>query len=72
MEVPLLPENEARLAEIAAKKGINANELAQEVLTRFLEDDSNFTAAVNAGLAAADRGQLIDHDDVVRNLRDNV
>lgn len=72
MEVHLLPEKEARLAEIAAVKGINANELAQEVLTRYLEDDTHFIAAVNAGLATADRGQLIDHDEVARNLTDTL
>jgi hypothetical protein len=59
IEVLLFPENEARLAEIAATNAINADLLAQEVFTRYLEDGSNFSAAVNAGLAAPDRGQLI-------------
>jgi predicted transcriptional regulator len=64
MEVPLQPEKEAQLAQIAAQKGLKTNELAQQVLSRYLEDDTRFIEAVNLGLAAADRGEFVEHDDV--------
>jgi len=64
MDVPLQPEKEAQLAQIAAKKGLKTNELVQQVLSRYLEDDTRFIEAVNLGLAAADRGEFVEHDEV--------
>lgn len=55
MEVPLQPEKEAQLEEIAAQRGLKADELAQQVLSRYLEDDTRFIEAVNLGLDAAER-----------------
>ncbi len=64
MEVPLQPEKEAQLAQIAAQRGVKTGELAQQVLSRYLEDDSRFIEAVNLGLAAAERGVFVEHDEV--------
>jgi predicted transcriptional regulator len=64
MEVRLQPEKEAQLAEIAAQRGLKIDELAQQVLSRYLEDDTRFIDAVNLGIAAADRGDLVEHDEV--------
>jgi predicted transcriptional regulator len=64
MEVRLQPEKEAQLAQIAARRGLKTDELAQQVLSRYLEDDIRFIEAVNVGLAAADRGEFVDHDEV--------
>ncbi len=64
MEVRLQPAKEAQFAEIAARRGLKPDELAQQVLARYLEDDSRFIEAVNLGLAAADRGDFVEHDDV--------
>ena len=64
MEVRLQPEKEAQLAQIAAQRGLKTDELAQQVLSRYLEDDTRFIEAVNLGLAAADRGKFVDHDEV--------
>jgi predicted transcriptional regulator len=64
MEVRLQPAKEAQFAEIAAKGGLKPDELAQQVLSRYLEDDSRFIEAVNLGLAAADRGDFVEHDEV--------
>ncbi len=59
MDVPLQPEKEARLAEIAAQRGLKADELAQQVLSSYPEDDTRFVEAVNLGLAAAERGEFV-------------
>ena len=64
MDIPLQPEKEARLAQIAAQRGLKADELAQLVLSQYLEDDTRFIAAVNLGLAAAERGEFVEHDEV--------
>ena len=64
MELRLEPEKEAQLAQIAARRGLKTDELAQQVLSRDLEDDTRFIQAVNLGLAAADRGEFVEHDEV--------
>jgi predicted transcriptional regulator len=64
MEIRLQPEKEAQLAQIAAQRGLKTDELAQQVLSRYLEDDTRFIEAVNVGLAAADRGEFVEHDEV--------
>jgi predicted transcriptional regulator len=69
MEVPLQPEKEAQLAEIAAQRGLRTDELAQQVLSHYLEDDSRFIQAVNIGLAAAERGDFVEHEEVGKKLK---
>jgi predicted transcriptional regulator len=69
MDVRLQPDKEAQLAEIAAQRGLKIDELAQQVLTRYLEDDTHFIEAVNLGLAAADRGEFVEHSEVGAKLQ---
>ncbi len=69
MGVRLQPEKEAQLAQIAAQRGLDPDELAQQVLTRYLEDDRHFVEAVNLGLAAADRGDFVEHEEVGKKLK---
>jgi predicted transcriptional regulator len=69
MEIRLQPEKEAQLAQIAAQRGLNTDELAQQVLSRYLEDDTRFIEAVNLGLAAADRGDFVEHEEVGKKLK---
>ena len=69
MEVRLQPDKEAQLAKIAAKRGLKTDELAEQVLSRYLEDDKRFIEAVNIGLAAADRGDFVEHDDVGARIK---
>ncbi len=64
MEVRLQPEKEAQLAQIATQRGLKTDELAQQILSRYLEDDSHFIEAVNLGLGAADRGEFVEHSEV--------
>ncbi len=61
MEIRLHPEKEAQLAQIAAQRGPKTDELAQQVLSHYLEDDTRFIEAVNIGLAAAQRGDFVEH-----------
>ncbi len=69
MEVHLHPEKEAQLAQIAAQKGLKTDELANQVLSRYLEDDAHFIEKVNAGIAAAEHGNFVDHQTVGDTLK---
>ena len=72
MEVRLKPETESRLNELAAKTGRPADELVEDsmagYLDRYLEQEARFTEAVQKGIASADRGDLLDHDEVVARI----
>jgi predicted transcriptional regulator len=70
MDVPLQPEKEEQLAHIAARRGLKTGELAQQVLSSYLEDDKRFVEAVNLGLAAADRGDFVEHEEVGKKLKE--
>jgi predicted transcriptional regulator len=68
MEVQLPPEKEARLKHFATRTGREAEELIVEAVDRMLEYDARFIEAVEEGRAAARRGELLEHDDVVNRI----
>jgi len=64
MEVHFTPEQEARLSEIATHTGKNAEQLVRDAAMRLLEDDARFRAAVRKGIEQADRGELIEEQEM--------
>ena len=64
MEVHLNPDMEAKLARLAAEQGRNTEALVQEAIARFVDYDEWFIREVEKGLASADRGELLTHEDV--------
>ena len=64
MEVRFTSEQEARLGQIATKAGTDAEGLVRDVVTRYLDDESRFLAAVEKGLAAAERGEFIEEKEM--------
>jgi predicted transcriptional regulator len=68
MQVQLTPEDETRLAELAARDGRTTSDLVQEAVKRYIEDDAEFIAAVIKGLASLDRGEFISHEEVGRRI----
>jgi predicted transcriptional regulator len=64
MEVHFTPEQEARLTEIAVKAGTDPERLVKEVLVRYLDDETQFLAAVEKGIAAAKRGEFIEEKEM--------
>jgi predicted transcriptional regulator len=60
MQVQLTPEEETRLAELAARDGRTTGHL--------IEDDAKFIAAVIKGLASPDRGEFISHEEVGKRI----
>lgn len=68
MEVHFAPDVESRLQEVAYANGKDAEQLVKDTVARMLERQALFVAGVNKGLAQADRGDLVDHDDVANRI----
>jgi predicted transcriptional regulator len=64
MEVNLTPELQAKLGRLAAEHGRDVQALAHEAIERFVDHDEWFLREVEKGLAAADRGEFIEHEDL--------
>jgi predicted transcriptional regulator len=60
MEVHFIPEQEAQLAQIAVQSGTDTERLVTNVVARFLDEEARFLAAIEKGLAAAERGEFIE------------
>jgi predicted transcriptional regulator len=56
---------EAQLPQIGSRIGKDAAQVVKDAASRMLQDQASFVEAVEKGLAANDRGKLIDHDEVV-------
>src|SRR6204780_2816249 len=69
MEVPFTPEQQARLAQIATKAGTAPERLVTSVVARYLEEEARFLAAMEKGLAAAERGEFIDEEEMDARLQ---
>ena len=68
MEVHLPPDIEKRLQEVALANGKDPEQLVKDTVARMLENQARFIAGVEKGIAAAERGELIDHEDVVKRI----
>ena len=68
MEVHFTPEQEAQLSQIATKAGTDAERLVKDAALRLLQEDARFRAAVREGIAQADRGELIEEEEMDARL----
>jgi predicted transcriptional regulator len=64
MEVHLSPDQLTQLAQLASEKGRAADALAQEAISRYLEEEARFVAAVKVGEAQLARGEHLTHEEV--------
>jgi predicted transcriptional regulator len=64
MEVQLNPEQEAQLSRMAAQAGRDVDELAREAVDRYIAEEAHFAAAVQEGIAEADRGEFLTSSEV--------
>jgi predicted transcriptional regulator len=62
MEVHLTPEQESRLAEIAAHEGKDKGQLVREAILSVLDRDADLLAILEKGLSQADRGEFIEEE----------
>ncbi len=64
MEVQFTPDLQAKLTRMSEQQGRNSTALIIEAVERLVSYDAWFTSEVEKGLAAADRGELTDHQAV--------
>jgi predicted transcriptional regulator len=69
MELHLTGELEAKLTHSAAKQGRKPDELVQDVLTRYLEEEARFIEAVKLGEDALERGEYLTHEQAGERLQ---
>jgi len=68
MEVHFTPELEAKLTQCAAEQGRNPNDLVQEVVSRYFDEESRFIEAVRRGEEELERGEYLTHEQVGERL----
>jgi len=68
MEVNLTPELQAKLDEVAAQQGRDAQSLVQEAVQRLVDYDQWFVREVEKGLAQIERGEVLEHEEVCVRL----
>lgn len=68
MEVHLSPDLQAKLAQLASEQGRDSEALVVEAVQRMVTYDEWFIREVEKGIAAADRGEFVDHDEVKRRI----
>ena len=61
-------ELDERLSRLASARGKAKSRLAAEALAEFVLTEEAFAAAIEEGRAAVDAGDLIDHDEVMRQV----
>jgi predicted transcriptional regulator len=64
MEVPLKPDLEAKLSRQASEQGRDRESLVAEAVERMVNYDEWFVQEVEKGLAAADRGEFVEEQDI--------
>jgi predicted transcriptional regulator len=69
MELHVTGELEAKLTNSAAKQGRNPDELVQDVLTRYFDEEARFVEAVKRGEDAFERGEYLTHEQVGQRLQ---
>ncbi len=68
MEVQFTPDQHAKLSRLATEQGRAAEALVQEAVERLFGYDEWFSREVDKGLAAADKGEFVEHDAVLRMI----
>ena len=64
MEVRLNPDLQAKLARLAAQQGRDNESLVVEAVERMVNYDEWLMQEVEKGLAAVDRGEFVDHEEI--------
>jgi predicted transcriptional regulator len=68
MEVNLSPDLQAKLAQLASQQGRDSEALVVEAVQRMVNYDDWFIREVEKGIAAEDRGECVDHDEVRKRI----
>lgn len=68
MEVHFPPEIDEKLTHFAAEQDRNPDELVQEAVTRYFEEETRFVEVVTRGEEALRRGDYLTHEQVGQRL----
>lgn len=68
IETSIPRELDEALARLALARGTTKSRLMQEVLAAFVLSEEAFAAAVAEGRAAVEAGDVLDHDEVMRQV----
>jgi predicted transcriptional regulator len=68
MQVHFTPEQQAQLAQIATEAGTDPERLVTDVVVRYLDEKARFLEAVEKGIAAAERGEFIEEEEMDARL----
>jgi predicted transcriptional regulator len=68
MEVHFSPDVETQLQQVASANGKNAEQLVKDTVARMLENQARFIAGVQRGIEQADRGEFVEHQEVVHRI----
>ena len=68
MEVHFSPDVETRLQQVASANGKDAEQLVKDTVARMLENQARFIAGVQRGIEQADRGEFVEHKDVLNHV----
>jgi predicted transcriptional regulator len=68
MEVHFSPDVETQLRQVASANGKDAEQLVKDTVARMLENQARFIAGVQRGIEQADRGEFVEHKDVVNRI----
>jgi predicted transcriptional regulator len=68
MQVNIPINLQAKLVRIAEKQGCAPESLVQEAIERLVEYDEWFIRQVEKGLAQVERGELLEHEEVVSRI----
>jgi predicted transcriptional regulator len=69
MEVNFGHELDTKITHSAARHGRNPDELVQDVLTRYFEEEARFVEAVRRGEESFERGEYLTHEQVGQRLQ---
>ena len=69
MEVNFGHELDTKITHSAARQGRNPDELVQDVLTRYFEEEARFVEAVRHGEESFERGEYLTHEQVGQRLQ---
>ncbi|MFN3434518.1 MAG: hypothetical protein ACK4ZY_08965 [Sphingomonas sp.] len=61
-------ETMAILDRVARRRGMSSEAFAAEAIRRAAESDDDFDAFIQVGIDAADRGDVVSHEEVVAEL----
>ncbi len=64
MEVHFTPEQEGQVSQIALHAGTDTEHVVRNAALHVVEETARYRTAVQEGIAQADRGELVDDDDV--------